>query len=166
MLRRMKDEIYLRLINSSIYDGLININISYYYNMGSILGILIVVQIISGIMLSMYYVSTEGDSYWSIIRIMTEINAGKGMRYIHSLGVSLIFITMYIHILKGIYNGSYINPRKKIWIIGIIIWLLMIIVGFLGYSIPLGNQSYWAIQVITNLLSIVPYIGGELVEWI
>lgn len=158
-----KSNIYLRIINNYLIDGKINGNISYLYNFGVLLGVSFMIQIVTGILCTFYYISTISDCFNSIEILMREISNGSTLRYILSNGVSLIFICLYIHIMKGLYYNSYIKPRSKLFITGIIILLISIIIAFLGYSLVGGIQSYWAIVVITNLLSAIPFIGNDLV---
>ncbi len=162
-MRILKSNVILRGINSNIYDSRISSNINYFYNLGALLGIGMIMQIISGIILSMYYIGDIEFSYKSIWYIMIEIMYCNIIRGILSNGVSLIFIMLYLHMIRGLNNGSYIIPRVNLFNSGVIIFLLMIIISFLGYSLVCGIQSYWAIVVITNLLSSIPYIGKEIV---
>lgn len=159
------------LITNNILKTKINININYIFNIGFILSVSIIIQIISGILLSLYYstnsiLSDLSMSYTIINYIDREIINGLYIRNIHSIGVTLIYILLYIHIYKSLYYSSYIIPRNSIYLYGIYIWLLLIIISFLGYSIAIGNQSYWAISVITKLLTIIPYIGNSIVSYI
>jgi len=162
-MRLLKRNIYLRILNDSLVDGLINGNISYFYNIGVILGISFMIQILTGILCTFYYVGTISDSFVSIEVLMREVTNGSYLRYILSNGVSLIFICLYLLILKGLYYGSYIARRSKVFITGVLILLLSIVIAFLGYSLVSGIQSYWAIVVITNLLSSIRVIGSDLV---
>jgi ubiquinol-cytochrome c reductase cytochrome b subunit len=131
----------------------------------------VAIQITTGIVLSMEYktgsiIGTLDESYDVMENINREIKNGRVVRNMHSIGVTLIFIMIYIHIGKSIYYGSYMNKRKEIYRIGIIIEIMMIVIAFLGYSLPLGDQSYWAISVITNILTVIPIIGSRIVELI
>lgn len=162
-MRGLKSNIYLRVLNDSLVDGLINGNISYIYNIGVILGVSFMIQIISGVLCTFYYVGTISDSFNSIEILMREVSNGYLLRYILANGVSLIFICLYVHIFKALYYGSYIVRRSKVFISGVLILLLSIIIAFLGYSLVSGIQSYWAIVVITNLLSSIRIIGNSIV---
>jgi len=141
-MRLLKRNIYLRILNDSLVDGLINGNISYFYNIGVILGISFMIQILTGILCTFYYVGTISDSFVSIEVLMREVTNGSYLRYILSNGVSLIFICLYLLILKGLYYGSYIARRSKVFITGVLILLLSIVIAFLGYSLVSGIQSY------------------------
>jgi len=141
-MRGLKSNIYLRVLNDSLVDGLINGNISYIYNIGVILGVSFMIQIISGVLCTFYYVGTISDSFNSIEILMREVSNGYLLRYILANGVSLIFICLYVHIFKALYYGSYIVRRSKVFISGVLILLLSIIIAFLGYSLVSGIQSY------------------------
>jgi ubiquinol-cytochrome c reductase cytochrome b subunit len=158
MLRIFKSDILLSLFNGYLLDGFLNYNISYIFNLGSLLGLGIVIQIFSGLFLSFYYVGLLDLSYYSINYINMEVRFGFIFKYLHSVGVSLIFILLYLHIYKSFLHNSYIVLRG-VFIVGIIINLFLIIVSFLGYSIAGGSMSYWAVVVIFNLLSVLPYIS-------
>nr|QZR91901.1 cytochrome b [Mileewa rufivena] len=154
----------LKILNYSIIDLPAPINLSLWWNFGVILGTCLVMQMISGIMLSMHYTADINMAFNSISHITRDVNYGWLMRTLHSNGASLFFICMYIHTGRGIYYGSYkfINT----WIMGIIIMLMTMATAFLGYVLPWGQMSFWGATVITNLLSAVPYIGLMLVNWI
>lgn len=141
------------------------ININYWYNFGSILGLFLIIQIITGIFLSMYYVGRYEMAFESVEYIKKEINKGYIIQSLHSNGAFFFFFMVYLHISRGLLYGSYTYNKIKTWIIGVIILLIMIITAFLGYSLPLGNMSLWAIAVITNLLTILPY-GENIVKFI
>ena len=162
-MRILKSNAYLRIINDSLVDSFINANISYMYNWGILLGVSFVVQILSGILCTFYYIGTIEDSFSSIEVLMREITGGSMIRYILGNNVSLIFICLYILIFKSLYYSSYIYRRLKLFITGVFLLLLSIVIAFLGYSLVCAIQSYWAIVVITNLLSSIRFIGGDLV---
>ena len=134
--------------------------------MGSLLGLCLIIQIITGVTLAMHYVSNIDYAFTSVEHIMREVNNGWLIRYLHANGAGFFFIIVYIHIGKGLYYGSYQKPRELTWSIGVIIFLIMIITAFLGYTLPWGQMSYWAAVVITNLLSAIPWIGNEIVQFI
>nr|QKG04152.1 cytochrome b [Vespa velutina auraria] len=140
------------------------ININYWWNLGSLLGLSLLIQLISGIFLSMHYCPSTNMAFDSVILIMQDMNYGWIMRILHSNGASVFFICMYIHIGRGIYYQSF--NLMKTWMIGIMIFLLTMMTAFLGYVLPWGQMSFWGATVITNLLSAIPYIGQTLVEWI
>lgn len=166
MNRLLKTNILLRGINNNVYDSRLSQNINYWYNVGILLGIGMVIQIVSGVLLSFYYLGDINTSFNSIEYIMLEIRMGNIIRSVLANGVSLLFILIYLLISKGLYNGSYITPRENVWKSGVALLLLLIVVAFLGYSLVCGIQSYWAIIVITNLLSSIPYIGSDIVTLI
>nr|YP_009510286.1 cytochrome b [Vespa affinis]BBD17844.1 cytochrome b [Vespa affinis] len=154
----------MKIIMSSLINLPTPININYWWNLGSLLGLSLSIQLISGIFLSMHYCPSIEMAFNSVILIMQDMNYGWIMRIIHSNGASMFFICMYIHIGRGIYYQSF-NLLKP-WIIGVIILLLTMMTAFLGYVLPWGQMSFWGATVITNLLSAIPYIGQTLVEWI
>nr|WAP91734.1 cytochrome b [Idiocerini gen. 'Neoamritatus' sp.] len=160
---RKKNEL-IKIINYSIIDLPAPINLSYWWNFGSILGMCLMIQLISGIMLSMHYTANIEMAFNTISHITRNVNYGWMMRTIHSNGASLFFMMMYIHTARGIYYGSY--KFIKTWYIGVIIMLMTMATAFLGYVLPWGQMSFWGATVITNLLSAIPYLGSTLVTWI
>lgn len=162
----MKRNSILSIVNGYAYDSLLPININYLYNLGSILACILIIQIVSGFFLATYYVADIGLAFDSIEYIMREVPYGYLIRYIHANTAALFFICVYIHIARGLIYGSYTSHRIGTWYIGVGILLVMIITAFLGYSLVYGQMSYWAIAVITNLLTIIPYYGTELVQYI
>lgn len=155
----------------SIYNSYINTspqpsNISYLWNFGSLLALCLGIQIISGIFLAMHYCPNVDLAFISVEHIMRDVNYGWLIRYIHANTASFFFIFVYCHIARGIYYGSYLGVRALVWNIGVIIFLLMIITAFLGYVLPYGQMSLWGATVITNLVSAVPWIGTDIVEFI
>ena len=134
------------------------------WNIGSLLGIIMIIIIISGITISMHYTANIIQANDSIEQIMREINNGWIMRYIHNNGVTLIFIQIYQHMGKAIYYGT--NTRRIVWNIGQLIYIQMMITAFQGYILPWGQMSYWGACVITNQISVIPYIGEYLVNYI
>lgn len=145
-------------------------NLNYFWTFGGILTFVLAVQIITGIILAMHYTPHVSLAFDSIEHLMRSVNYGWLMRYTHAVGASMFFLAVYIHIFRGLYYGSYKSPREVLWIIGVLILLLMIATAFMGYSLPWGQMSYWAVTVITNLFSsldaIVPGMGTAIVEWI
>jgi len=129
-------------------------------------GIFLVIQIISGFFLTLFYVPHIDCAFVSIEHIMRDVNYGWFIRYIHSNGASFFFFVIYIHILKGLYYGSYQYPRQLVWFSGVIIYILMMGTAFLGYVLPWGQMSYWAATVITNMLTVIPFVGKEIVYWV
>nr|YP_009442044.1 cytochrome b [Maiestas dorsalis]APO09329.1 cytochrome b [Maiestas dorsalis] len=160
---RKKDKIF-SIINNSLIDLPAPVNLSTWWNFGSILGMCLSIQLITGIMLSMHYTADIEMAFNSVSHIMRDVNYGWLMRNIHSNGASLFFISMYLHVGRGMYYGSY--HLMKTWNMGIIIMLTTMATAFLGYVLPWGQMSFWGATVITNLLSALPYIGSMLVNWI
>nr|YP_010531331.1 cytochrome b [Processina sexmaculata]UXX17590.1 cytochrome b [Processina sexmaculata] len=154
----------LKIINNSLVDLPAPINLSLWWNFGVILGSCLIMQMISGIMLSMHYTADIEMSFNSISHISRDVNYGWLMRTLHSNGASLFFICMYLHTGRGMYYGSY--KFTKTWLMGTIIMLMTMATAFLGYVLPWGQMSFWGATVITNLLSAIPYIGTMLVNWI
>jgi ubiquinol-cytochrome c reductase cytochrome b subunit len=142
MLRLFKYNILLNKINSNLYDSLTNYNINYFYNFGFLLGISMFIQYITGLLLSMFYIGTLTNCFYSIEYIMRECNLGYYFRFILSIGVSIVFMFLYILISRNLYYTSYTSPRTALFISGVLIFLLLIIIAFLGYSLVGGIQSY------------------------
>ncbi|MGB0541465.1 MAG: cytochrome b [Hyphomicrobiales bacterium] len=134
-------------------------NLNYFYTFGFILTMCLVTQIITGIVLAMHYVPNTSLAFDSIEHIMRDVNYGWLIRYMHSNGASMFFLAVFIHMFRGLYYGSYKEPREIIWILGVVIFLLMIITGFMGYVLPWGQMSFWGATVITNLVATIPIIG-------
>ncbi len=141
-------------------------NLNYWWNFGSLAGFFLLVQIITGIMLSMHYTAHVDHAFTSIEHIMRNVNHGWLIRYVHMNGASFFFIVVYIHIFRGLYYGSYKAPRELLWWLGIIILLLMMATAFMGYVLPWGQMSFWGATVITNLFSAIPIIGENVVQWL
>nr|AFP82106.1 cytochrome b [Formica sanguinea]AFP82110.1 cytochrome b [Formica sanguinea] len=140
------------------------VNISYLWNFGSLLGLFLMIQIISGFFLSMHYCPNTNFAFSSIIHIMQNVKLGWLIHNIHINGASMFFICMYLHISRGLYYNSY--KLINTWLIGVSIYLLSMATAFLGYVLPWGQMSFWGATVITNLMSTIPYIGNLLVQWI
>lgn len=141
-------------------------NLNYWWNFGSLAGLCLVIQIITGIVLAMNYNPSALGAFDSVEHIMRDVNYGWLMRYIHSNASALFFFVVYIHMFRGLYYGSYKAPRELLWMLGLIILLLMMMTAFMGYVLPWGQMSYWAATVITNFFSAIPGIGPDLVEWL
>ncbi|RYE05927.1 MAG: cytochrome b/b6 [Rickettsiaceae bacterium] len=141
-------------------------NLSYLWNLGSIAGIALVIQIITGIILAMHYTPHVDYAFESVERIMRNVNYGWLIRYIHAVGASMFFAAVYIHICRSLYYGSYKYPRELLWYIGIFIFLAMMATAFMGYVLPWGQMSYWGATVITNLFSAIPIVGESIVTWL
>ena len=141
-------------------------NLSYWWNFGSIAGIALVIQILSGLFLAMHYVPNTKFAFDSVEHIMRDVNYGWLIRYIHAVGASMFFVALYAHMIRGLYYGSYKAPREILWWIGIIIFLLTMATAFMGYVLPWGQMSFWGATVITNLFSAIPVVGKSIVEWL
>jgi ubiquinol-cytochrome c reductase cytochrome b/c1 subunit len=138
-------------------------NLNYFWNFGSLAGIMLVIQILTGLFLAMNYTAHANYAFDSVERIMREVNYGWLLRYMHAVGASMFFIVVYIHILRGLFYGSYKPPREILWWLGIVIFLLMMATAFMGYVLPWGQMSFWGATVITNLFSAFPVIGDSIV---
>nr|BAN05009.1 cytochrome b [Cynops pyrrhogaster] len=154
----------LKIINNSFIDLPTPSNISYWWNFGSLLGMCLITQIITGLFLAMHYTADTQSAFSSVAHICRDVNHGWLMRNIHANGASFFFICIYLHIGRGLYYGSYMF--KETWNIGVVLLLLVMATAFVGYVLPWGQMSFWGASVITNLLSAIPYIGGSLVEWV
>jgi ubiquinol-cytochrome c reductase cytochrome b subunit len=148
------------------YDSFVDFptpkNLNYWYTFGGILTVCLGVQIITGIILAMHYTPHVDYAFRSVEHIMRDVNYGHIMRYAHANGASMFFIAVYIHMFRGLYYGSYKEPRELLWIIGVVIFLLMMATAFMGYVLPWGQMSYWGATVITNLFSAIPFIGDSI----
>nr|YP_001648579.1 cytochrome b [Ectyoplasia ferox]ABW76585.1 apocytochrome b [Ectyoplasia ferox] len=159
-----KENPVLSLINEIFVDLPSPSNISYLWNFGSLLGISLIIQIVTGIFLAMHYCPDVNLAFSSVAHITRDINYGFILRYLHANGASMFFLCVYFHIGRGIYYGSYL--KIIVWNVGVLIFLLMIVTAFIGYVLPWGQMSFWAATVITNLLSAIPYVGDDIVKWV
>ena len=141
-------------------------NLNYMWNFGSLLGIILVIMIATGIFLSFNYTAHVDVAFDSVERIMRDVNHGWLIRYLHMNGASMFFLVVYIHIFRGLYYGSYKAPRELLWIIGVVILLVMMATAFVGYVLPWGQMSFWGATVITNLFSVIPFVGDSIVIWL
>jgi len=141
-------------------------NLNYWWAFGGILAFMLGVQIVTGIVLVMHYTPHVDMAFNSVEYIMRDVNYGWLLRYLHATGASFFFFAAYIHIFRGMYYGSYKAPREVLWILGVIIYILMMAAGFMGYVLPWGQMSYWAATVITNLFSAIPLVGEPIVTWL
>jgi len=165
-LNRWNKHSLLSFVDSHIINYPTPINLNYMWSFGSTAGICLGIQILTGIFLAMHYSSHVDYAFSSVEHIMRDVNNGWLIRYLHANGASMFFIVTYCHIFRGLYFGSYMNPRGPLWNSGVIIFLLMMGTGFMGYVLPWGQMSFWGATVITNLASAVPVIGGAIVEWL
>lgn len=141
-------------------------NLNYWWNFGSLAGIVLVIMIASGIVLAMHYTPHVDYAFESVERIMRDVNYGWLLRYLHMNGASMFFIVVYIHIFRGLYYGSYKAPREILWMLGVFILLAMMATAFMGYVLPWGQMSFWGAKVITNLFSAFPLVGEAIVTWL
>ncbi len=141
-------------------------NFNFWYFFGSLAMLVLVIQIVTGIFLTMHYKPDAQLAFASVEYIMRDVDFGWLIRYIHSTGASMFFVVVYLHMFRGLIYGSYRRPRELIWLFGVIIYLVLMGEAFMGYLLPWGQMSYWGAQVIVNLFSAVPFIGGALSEWI
>jgi len=156
----------LAFIDSHIINYPTPINLNYLWSFGSAAGLCLVIQIITGIFLAMHYTPHIDYAFNSVEHIMRDVNNGWLIRYLHANGASMFFIVVYCHIFRGLYYGSFMYPREKLWISGVVIFLLMMATAFMGYVLPWGQMSFWGATVITNLFSAIPLVGGSIVEWL
>jgi ubiquinol-cytochrome c reductase cytochrome b/c1 subunit len=160
----------ISLVHSSFVAYPVPRNLSYLWTFGGILTVMLVSQIITGVVLAMHYTPDAKLAFSSIEHIMRDVNYGWLLRYLHSNGASMFFVAVYIHIFRGLYYGSYKEPREVLWILGVIIFLLMMATAFMGYVLPWGQMSFWGATVITNLFSafdqVIPGIGTAIVTWL
>ena len=155
----------VRLAHDSFVDFPTPKNLNYWWTFGGILAVCLVIQIITGVILAMHYIPHADMAFNSVEHIMRDVNYGWLMRYMHANGASLFFLATYIHMFRGLYYGSYKEPREVLWILGVIIFVLMIATAFMGYVLPWGQMSFWAAQVITNLFSAIPLVGEDIRIW-
>jgi ubiquinol-cytochrome c reductase cytochrome b subunit len=141
-------------------------NLNYWWTFGGILTFCLITQIVTGLTLAMHYIAHADMAFDSVEHIMRDVNYGWLIRYIHANGASMFFLAVYIHIFRSLFYGSYKAPREIIWIIGIVIYLLMMAAAFMGYVLPWGQMSFWGATVITNLFSAIPLVGEGIVTWL
>nr|AUW54277.1 cytochrome b [Notemigonus crysoleucas]AUW54615.1 cytochrome b [Notemigonus crysoleucas] len=154
----------MKIANDALVDLPTPSNISALWNFGSLLGLCLITQILTGLFLAMHYTSDISTAFSSVTHICRDVNYGWLMRNLHANGASFFFICLYMHIARGLYYGSYLY--KETWNIGVVLFLLVMMTAFVGYVLPWGQMSFWGATVITNLLSAVPYMGDTLVQWI
>nr|Q34973.1 RecName: Full=Cytochrome b; AltName: Full=Complex III subunit 3; AltName: Full=Complex III subunit III; AltName: Full=Cytochrome b-c1 complex subunit 3; AltName: Full=Ubiquinol-cytochrome-c reductase complex cytochrome b subunit [Marmosa demerarae]AAA99752.1 cytochrome b light strand [Marmosa demerarae] len=164
MTNLRKNHPIMKIVNQSFIDLPAPSNISAWWNFGSLLGICLIIQILTGLFLAMHYTSDTLTAFSSVAHICRDVNYGWLIRKLHANGASMFFMCLFIHVGRGIYYGSYLF--KETWNIGVILLLTVMATAFVGYVLPWGQMSFWGATVITNLLSAIPYIGSTLVEWI
>ena len=165
-MRIFKSHPLLRLVNSYVIDSPTPSNLSYLWNFGSLLALCLIIQIVTGVTLAMHYTPSVAEAFNSVEHIMRDVNNGWLIRYLHANTASAFFFLVYLHVGRGIYYGSYKAPRTLTWIIGSIILIVMMATAFLGYVLPYGQMSLWGATVITNLMSAIPWIGQDIVEFL
>nr|AFN24636.1 cytochrome b [Locusta migratoria] len=154
----------IKIINNSLIDLPAPMNISMWWNLGSLLGMCLMIQIVTGLFLTMHYTPNIEMAFSSVVHICRDVNNGWLIRTLHANGASMFFICMYMHVGRGIYYGSYMYMNT--WMTGTIILFLVMATAFMGYVLPWGQMSFWGATVITNLLSAIPYIGTDIVQWV
>jgi len=163
---RWNKDYVLSIVDSHLIDYPAPINLSYAWSFGSLAGICLVIQILTGIFLAMHYTPHIDLAFSSVEHIMRDVNSGWLIRYMHANGASMFFIVVYCHIFRGLYYGFYMSPREHLWCSGVVIFLLMMATAFMGYVLPWGQMSFWGATVITNLFSAIPFVGPSIVEWL
>ncbi|MGE0768822.1 MAG: cytochrome bc complex cytochrome b subunit [Hyphomicrobiaceae bacterium] len=160
----------LRMMHGQFVDFPTPRNLNYLWTFGGILTFCLAIQIVTGIVLAMHYIPSDKMAFDSIEHIRRDVNYGWLIRSAHAVGASMFFLAVYVHIARGFYYGSYKAPREILWILGVVIYLLMMATGFLGYTLPWGQMSFWGVTVITNLFSsfdaIIPGLGTKIVQWL
>ncbi len=139
-------------------------NLNYFWNFGVLAGAALAIQIVTGVVLAMHYAANASVAFDSVEHIMRDVNSGWLLRYAHANGASFFFIVVYIHIFRGLYYGSYKAPREMVWLLGVVIFLLMMATAFMGYVLPWGQMSFWGAQVITGFFSAIPLVGEPIRE--
>ncbi|MFT0890795.1 cytochrome b [Pseudochelatococcus sp. G4_1912] len=156
----------ISLVHSSFVAFPTPRNLNYLWTFGAILSFMLVAQILTGVVLVMHYTPHVTMAFSSVEHIMRDVNFGWLLRYLHANGASMFFIAVYVHIFRGMYYGSYKAPREVLWILGVVIFLLMMATAFMGYVLPWGQMSFWGATVITNLFSALPFVGEPIVTWL
>jgi ubiquinol-cytochrome c reductase cytochrome b subunit len=165
-MRLVKKNSILNAVYHALFVYPVPSNITYAWNLGISAGIMLAIQIITGIILAMYYTPTSDLAFASVRHIIMDIDYGSFIRMYHASGSSLFFFVVYLHIFRGLYYGSFAYPRQLVWVSGVIILLLMIVTAFIGYVLPWGQMSFWAATVITNLVSVLPFVGNDVLIWL
>jgi ubiquinol-cytochrome c reductase cytochrome b subunit len=156
-----------RLVYNAIGGGYpVPRNIGYFWSFGVLAGVALVIQLVTGIVLAMHYAANGAIAFDSVEHIMRDVNSGWFLRYAHANGASMFFIVVYIHIFRGLYFGSYKAPREMVWLLGVVIFLLMMATSFMGYVLPWGQMSFWGAQVITGFFSAIPVVGEPIRQWL
>lgn len=156
----------LKILNQHLVVYPTPLNLNYMYNWGSMAGIVLLVQIVTGILLAMHYTPHVDHAFASVIHLMQDVPYGIIVRYLHANGASMFFVVVYMHIFRGMYYSSGNQPRELVWITGVVILLVMIITAFIGYVLPWGQMSFWGATVITSLATVIPVVGKSIVYWL
>ena len=154
------------LVHSSFVAFPVPRNLTYFWTFGAILIAFLGIQIVTGVWLAMHYEPSAKGAFDSVEHIMRDVNWGWFIRYAHANGASMFFVAVYIHMFRGLYYGSYKAPREVLWILGVIIFLMMMATAFMGYVLPWGQMSFWGATVITNLFSAIPLVGESITTWL
>lgn len=165
-INRINKNYLVSIIINHIVDYPTPVNLSYAWSFGALAGVCLVIQLVSGIFLSMHYTPHIDFAFSSVEHIMRDVNSGWLIRYMHANGASMFFIVVYFHMFRGLYYGSYMPPRAGLWLSGVLIFILMMATAFMGYVLPWGQMSLWGATVITNLFSTIPIVGDAIVKWL
>ncbi|RJF85427.1 cytochrome b [Sphingomonas cavernae] len=167
-MRYMDEKLPLpRLVYNAIGAGYpVPRNLNYFWNFGVLAGAALAIQLITGIVLAMHYAANGAVAFDSVEHIMRDVNSGWMLRYAHANGASMFFIVVYLHIFRGLYYGSYKAPREMVWLLGLVIFLLMMATAFMGYVLPWGQMSFWGAKVITGLFGAIPLVGEPIQTWL
>jgi ubiquinol-cytochrome c reductase cytochrome b subunit len=167
-MRWMDDRLPLpRLVYNAVGKGYpVPRNLNHFWNFGVLAGLALVIQIVTGIVLAMHFEASAAGAFASTEHIMRDVNQGWFLRYLHANGASFFFLVTYIHIFRGLYYGSYKAPREMVWMLGLVIFLLMMATAFMGYVLPWGQMSFWAAKVITGLFGAIPVVGEPIQTWL
>jgi len=165
-MRVVKNNILINIIYTALGYYPAPAIITYLWNFGVLAGLCLVIQIVSGVGLAMHYCPNVDLAFSSVEHIMRDVNYGWLLRYVHANGASVFFIIIYVHMFRGLYYGSYIHPRESLWGSGVLIFVLIMGTAFMGYVLPWGQMSFWGATVITNLASVIPFVGQEVVFWL
>ncbi|MCB2064987.1 MAG: cytochrome b N-terminal domain-containing protein, partial [Novosphingobium sp.] len=156
-----------RLVYNAIGSGYpVPRNLNYFWNFGFMALACLAIQILTGVILAMHYAANAGVAFDSVEHIMRDVNWGWLLRYTHANGASAFFVVIYVHIFRGFYYGSYKAPREMVWLLGVVIFLLMMATGFMGYVLPWGQMSFWGAKVITGLFGAIPLVGEPIQVWL
>ncbi|MBY8822742.1 cytochrome b [Sphingomonas colocasiae] len=168
LMRYLDEKLPLpRLVYNAVGAGYpVPRNLNYFWNFGVLAGAALAIQIITGIVLAMHYAANGAVAFDSVEHIMRDVNAGWLLRYAHANGASMFFIVVYLHIFRGLYYGSYKAPREMVWLLGLVIFLLMMATAFMGYVLPWGQMSFWGAKVITGLFGAIPLVGEPIQTWL